>query len=42
MSIGAKYRLFINPNLAYGEAGSGLIGPHEVLIFEVELLSFEN
>lgn len=39
MSEGAKYELVIPSNLAYGAAGAGnAIGPHETLIFEVELL----
>lgn len=42
MKPGAKWRLFIPPELAYGEAGSGpSIGPNMMLIFEVELVSFE-
>ncbi len=43
MSPGAKYILYIPSNLGYGEmgAGGGLIGPHETLIFEVELVSFK-
>lgn len=42
MKVGAKYRFFSPANLAYGERGRGLqIGPHAVLIFDVELLSIE-
>lgn len=39
MSEGDKFRFFIPPDLAYGEAGGpgGGIGPNEALIFEVEL-----
>ena len=39
MPVGSKYRLVLPPELAYGSAGAGnVIGPNEVLIFEVELL----
>lgn len=39
MNVGAKWRLFIPPDLAYGEDGAGgLIGPIATLIIEVELL----
>ena len=42
MNEGAKWQLFIPPDLAYGERGAGaLIGPNSTLIFEVELLSVE-
>jgi FKBP-type peptidyl-prolyl cis-trans isomerase len=43
MAKGAKYRFFIPPDLAYAERGAGeRIGPNSLLIFEVELISFEE
>ena len=39
MKTGAKWKLFIPADLAYGESGNNAIGPNEVLTFEVELLS---
>ena len=38
MNTGAKWKLFVPYQLAYGEAGSGPIGPCATLVFEVELL----
>ena len=39
MKEGAKWRLFIPYDLAYGERGAGSsIGPYETLVFDVELL----
>lgn len=39
MKVGAKYKFYIHPDMAYGARGSqGAIGPNELLIFEVELL----
>ncbi|WP_026464707.1 FKBP-type peptidyl-prolyl cis-trans isomerase [Adhaeribacter aquaticus] len=40
MQEGAKWRLFLPSNLAYGAQGAGEdIGPNSTLIFDVELLS---
>lgn len=39
MKEGAKWRLFVPADLAYGAQGAGdVIGPHSTLIFDVELL----
>ena len=39
MKEGGKARLFIPPDLGYGEQGVGTIEPNSVLIFDVELIS---
>jgi FKBP-type peptidyl-prolyl cis-trans isomerase FklB len=42
MKPGSKWQLFIPPDLAYGERGSGQkIGPQSALIFDVELVSIQ-
>ncbi|KMQ73344.1 FKBP-type peptidyl-prolyl cis-trans isomerase [Marinobacter subterrani] len=38
MSEGARYKLFIPAELAYGPGGNRAIGPNETLVFDVELL----
>ncbi len=42
MQPGAKWRLFIPSELAYGQRGAGNIGPNSTLIFDVELLSIKK
>ena len=43
MSVGSKFKFFIPQNLAYGaQSPSPDIAPYSTLIFEVELLSFED
>ncbi|SDT91447.1 FKBP-type peptidyl-prolyl cis-trans isomerase [Halopseudomonas salegens] len=38
MQEGAKWRLFIPSDLAYGERAAGSIPPHSTLVFDIELL----
>lgn len=43
MPIGSKWRLFIPSDLAYGAQGAGKdIGPHQALVFEIELLEIKK
>lgn len=42
MKPGAKWQLFIPPELAYGEAGRPGIPPNSLLQFEVELISVQT
>lgn len=43
MPVGSKYRLFVPADLAYGDTGAGgVIGPNQVLIFDVQLLAIEH
>jgi FKBP-type peptidyl-prolyl cis-trans isomerase len=42
MPVGSKFMFYIPPDLAYGPAGGGPIGPNATLIFQVELLDIEE
>ncbi|OAD21610.1 FKBP-type 22KD peptidyl-prolyl cis-trans isomerase [Candidatus Thiomargarita nelsonii] len=43
MKEGAKWQLFIPPDLAYGKRGAGnKIGANATLIFDIELISIEE
>jgi len=43
MTEGARWEVFIPSELAYGEQGAAdFVGPHEVLIFEMELIGVEK
>jgi FKBP-type peptidyl-prolyl cis-trans isomerase len=41
MSVGSRWQLFIPAQLAYGQQGSGHIGPQETLIYEIELVDIK-
>lgn len=41
MPVGSKYRIFLPPELGYGEQGAGPIPANSALVFEVELLGIE-
>jgi FKBP-type peptidyl-prolyl cis-trans isomerase len=42
MSPGAKYRLYVPSELAYGDRAAGSIPPNSTLIFDVELIRIES
>ncbi len=42
MKPGAKWKVYIPPELGYGERGTRGIGPNSTLIFEMELISYES
>lgn len=44
MKVGDRWKLYIPPDLAYGDnpRAGGPIGPNQLLVFEVELLSIEK
>lgn len=42
MKEGARWQLFIPPDLAYGDKRVGIIEPNSTLIFDVELISVQS
>ena len=42
MKEGDSWRVFIHPNLAYGEEGRSTIPPNSTLIFDIDLLKVEK
>ena len=42
MKAGSSYRLFIHPDLAYGESAPPSIGPNSLLIFDIHLIGVTN
>lgn len=41
MNEGDRYRLYVPPQMAYGENGPPSIGPNQALIFDVELIEVQ-
>jgi len=41
MKVGAKWKLYVPYDIAYGERGAGPIEPYSTLVFEIELLEIE-
>jgi len=41
MKPGAKWKLFVHPDLGYGDRGTGPIPANALLIFEIELIGIE-
>jgi FKBP-type peptidyl-prolyl cis-trans isomerase len=41
MPVGSKWQFVVPPEFAYGELGSGPVGPNATLIDEVELISIQ-
>jgi FKBP-type peptidyl-prolyl cis-trans isomerase len=39
MQLGAEWRLFVPPSLAYGRDGAPRVGPNETLIYDLKLVS---
>ncbi len=39
MHVGDSATAYIHPSIGYGETGAGMIGPNQLLIFEIELVS---
>jgi FKBP-type peptidyl-prolyl cis-trans isomerase FklB len=42
MEEGAKWKLFVPSDLAYGERGAGVISPNSTLVFNLELISVRS
>jgi FKBP-type peptidyl-prolyl cis-trans isomerase FklB len=42
MPVGSKWELVVPASLAYGESGTGPVGPNATLKYELELLSISR
>ncbi len=42
MPVGARYRVYIPPELGYGEKGTSNVPPNSLLIFDVEMLQIQT